>query len=165
VIGIAAAHLRRQGAVRDGSDTFGHVHQPARPRGGDFSGSSAVASRNPLIQNGATNSSKSERFDAEGVPPCCYRGLSVTPDGLLATVNFRELPFRNCLEIRDRSRIGAPRAAKRGRRSPDSGASCRQRGAVRRLRLFSKQFPRVNSANFAITEFSEVAPALLTLHT
>jgi hypothetical protein len=46
-----------------------------------------------LIQNGATTATKSERFDAEGVPPCCYRGLGATPDGLLATTNFGELFF------------------------------------------------------------------------
>src|SRR5215203_1312927 len=55
-------------------------------------------------------------------------------------MNFAEFPFRNCLEIRDRSRMGAPRATNRGRMNPDSGASCRQRGAVRCLRLFSKLF-------------------------
>src|SRR5215207_6989504 len=61
---------------------------------------------------------------------------------------FAEFPFRNCLEIRDRSRMGAPRAAKRGGRSPNSGASCHQRGALRRFRLFSKQFQKGNSAKF-----------------
>src|SRR5215204_6254214 len=61
---------------------------------------------------------------------------------------FVEFSFRNCLEIRDRSRMGAPRAAKRGGRSPNSGASCHQRGALRRFRLFSKQFRKGNSPKF-----------------
>src|SRR5215204_5113093 len=66
--------------------------------------------------------------------------------------------WRNCLEIRDRSRIGAPRAAKRGGRSPNSGASCHQRGALRRFRLFSKQFRKGNSAKFGCSkQFSEAS--------
>src|SRR5215213_6437130 len=75
--------------------------------------------------------------------------------------------WRNCLEIRDRSRIGAPSAAKRGRRSPDSGASCRQRGTVRRLRLFSKQFRKVRSPKFAcrsVLETSEVGFSKVQRH-
>ena len=76
-----------------------------------------------------------------------------------ATGNFGELSFRNCLEIRDGSRMGAQRAAKRARRGLDSGASCRHRGALRRLRPFSKQFRKGNSQKFAGTEFSEVRSA------
>src|SRR5829696_1403821 len=90
-------------------------------------------------------------------------GIVARVSGLRRTEhrNFRELPFRNCLEIRDRSRIGAPRAAKRGGRSPNSGASCHQRGALRRFRLFSKQFRKENSPKFAGTEYSSPSPTLL----
>jgi hypothetical protein len=42
----------------------------------DFSGSCIVTSRNSLIHNGATTATKSERFDAEGVLPCCSRDAS-----------------------------------------------------------------------------------------
>src|SRR5829696_8754098 len=87
-------------------------------------------------------------------------GIVARVSGLRRTEhrNFRELPFRNCLEIRDRSRIGAPRAAKRGGRSPNSGASCHQRGALRRFRLFSKQFRKGNSAKFGCSkQFSEAS--------
>jgi hypothetical protein len=61
--------------------------------GEDFSGSCTVTSRNPLIQIGATNGTKSERFDAKGVPSCCSRGLGDAPDGPFATVNFAEFLF------------------------------------------------------------------------
>ena len=49
------------------------------PMGQDFSGSCSVTSRNPLIQVGATNGTKSERFDAKGVLSCCSRVLSDVP--------------------------------------------------------------------------------------
>jgi hypothetical protein len=50
---------------------MGEVRLIPAPMGEDFSGSCTVTSRNPLIQIGATNGTKSERFDAKGVPPCC----------------------------------------------------------------------------------------------
>jgi len=58
--------------------------------GENFSGSCIVTSRNPLIHNGATTATKSERFDAEEVLPCCCRVISAASERLLATVNFRE---------------------------------------------------------------------------
>jgi hypothetical protein len=60
------------------------------PMGEHFSGSRAVTSRNPLIQIGATNGTKSAGFDAEGGPSCRCRVLAAASDGHLATVNFRE---------------------------------------------------------------------------
>jgi hypothetical protein len=60
------------------------------PMGENFSGSCIVTSRNSLIHEGATTATKSERFDAEGVPPCCCRVLTAASARLLATVNFRE---------------------------------------------------------------------------
>jgi hypothetical protein len=63
------------------------------PIGEDLSGSCTVTGRNLLIQKGATTATKSERFNAEGVPPCCSRVLGDVPNGLLATVNFREFTF------------------------------------------------------------------------
>jgi hypothetical protein len=59
----------------------------------NFSGSCIVTSRNSLIHNGATPATKSERFDADGVPPCCCRVLSAACERLLATVNFAEFLF------------------------------------------------------------------------
>jgi hypothetical protein len=59
----------------------------------DFSGSCIVTSRNSLIHDGATTATKSERFNAEGVPPCCSRVLGDVPNGLLATMNFAEFLF------------------------------------------------------------------------
>jgi hypothetical protein len=44
--------------------------------------------------------------------------------------------------------MGAQRAAKRDRSSSNSGAYCRQRGALRGFRQFLKQFQKVNSRNF-----------------
>jgi hypothetical protein len=40
--------------------------------GENFSGSCIVTCRNSLIHIGATTATKSERFDAEGVPPCWF---------------------------------------------------------------------------------------------
>jgi hypothetical protein len=51
---------------------------------------------------------------------------------------------------------GAPKAAKMGRRSPDRPTAPAKEVRSRRLQLFSKQFQKVNSANFALTEFYEV---------
>ena len=53
---------------------------------------------------------------------------------------FRECAFPNCLEIRSGSRIGATKAAKRGRRSLDRPNPPAKEGRSRRLQLFSKQF-------------------------
>ncbi len=61
--------------------------------GRDFSGSCTVTSRNSLIHNGATIATKSESFDAEGVPPCSRRVLTAASERLLATVNFAEFLF------------------------------------------------------------------------
>jgi len=61
--------------------------------GENFSGSCIVTSRNSLIHNGATTATKSERFDAEGVPPCCCRVLTAASERVLATVNFGEFFF------------------------------------------------------------------------
>jgi len=61
--------------------------------GEDFSGSCIVTSRNSLIHNGAITATKSERFDAKGVPPCCCRVLSAASERLLVTVNFGEFLF------------------------------------------------------------------------
>jgi hypothetical protein len=50
-----------------GEPRQGEVRLSAGPMGEDFSGSCTVTSRNPLIHIGATNGTKSERFDAKGV--------------------------------------------------------------------------------------------------
>ena len=44
--------------------------------------------------------------------------------------DFGELPFRDCLENRNRARIEAPRATKRGQRTPDLVTSCCQSSLV-----------------------------------
>jgi hypothetical protein len=71
----------------------GEVRLIPGPMGEDFSGSCTVTSRNPLIQIGATNGTKSERFDAKRVSPCCSRVLGDAPDGSFATLNFAEFIF------------------------------------------------------------------------
>jgi|SRR3954447_12861079 len=58
--------------------------------GENFSGSWSVASRNPLIHNGATNATKWRRSDSEEAPPCRTRVLGAELDRSLATLNFRE---------------------------------------------------------------------------
>src|SRR5829696_4463752 len=63
------------------------------PRGQEFSGNCDVASRNPLIHNGATNATRSRRSDSEEAPPCRARGPGAELGGTLATPNFRELIF------------------------------------------------------------------------
>ena len=72
----------------------GEVRLSPGPMGENFSGSCIVTSRNSLIHNGATTATKSERFDAEGVPPCCCRVLTAASERLLATVNFGEFLFQ-----------------------------------------------------------------------
>jgi hypothetical protein len=52
-----------------------------------------VTSRNSLIHNGATTATKSERFGAEWMPPCCCRALTAASERLLATANFVEFLF------------------------------------------------------------------------
>src|SRR5215213_3181417 len=64
----------------------------------DFSGSCAVASRNSLLHNDATNATWSWRLDAEGVPPGRRGVLGAVLEGSLATANFREFHFRDCLK-------------------------------------------------------------------
>jgi len=59
----------------------------------DFSGSSAVTSRNSLIHNGATNATWLPRFDAEGIKMRRSGALFSALDGVLATLNFREFLF------------------------------------------------------------------------
>jgi hypothetical protein len=62
--------------------------------GENFSGSCIVTSRNPLIHNGATNSTKSERFDVKGVQQgLLSRGWRCVEEPF-ATVNFGEFLFR-----------------------------------------------------------------------
>ena len=55
-------------------------------------------------------------------------------------MNFREFPFRNCLENRNGLRIRATKATKMGRRSPDWPLLGAKVARSRRLHLFSKQF-------------------------
>jgi len=61
--------------------------------GENFSGSCIVTSRNSLIHLGATTATNSERFDVEGVLPCCCQVLTAASQRLLATVNFGEFFF------------------------------------------------------------------------
>src|SRR5215212_10642772 len=63
------------------------------PIGENFSGSCIVTSRNSLIHNGATTATKSERFGAEWMPPCCCRALTAASERLLAIANFVEFFF------------------------------------------------------------------------
>jgi hypothetical protein len=72
---------------------YGEVRLSPHPMSENFSGSCIVTSRNSLTHNGATTATKSERFGAEGVPPCCCGALTAESDGLLATANFAEFFF------------------------------------------------------------------------
>src|SRR5215208_5405882 len=84
----------RSRAARAGRGASSRTSQNSvKAKFAEFSGSCIVASRNSLMHNGATPATKSERFDAEGVPPCCSRVLSAASERLLATVNFREYLF------------------------------------------------------------------------
>ena len=55
-----------------------------------FSGSWSVASRHPLIHNGATNATWTMRFNPKTVPPCRSGALAAELGGTLATLNFGE---------------------------------------------------------------------------
>src|SRR5215213_6044037 len=70
--------------------------------------------------------------------------------------NFAEFPFRNCLEIRDRSRMGVRERPRRVEGVPIRVHLVATEARSRCLRLFSKQFRKGNSTKFAVTEFSEV---------
>jgi hypothetical protein len=59
----------------------------------NFSGSCTVTSRNPLIHNGATTATKSERFDPKMCARFLCHGVAAAPDGPFATVNLREFLF------------------------------------------------------------------------
>jgi hypothetical protein len=48
--------------------------------------------------------------------------------------------WRNCLDIRNRSRIGVTKVVKRGRRSPDRPTLAAKEVRSRRLQLFSELF-------------------------
>src|SRR5215203_12732 len=68
----------------------GEVRLSPGTRVQNFSGSSAVASRNILLRDGATNATRSGRFYPEEVPPCRSRVPGADLGGSLATPNFRE---------------------------------------------------------------------------
>jgi len=61
--------------------------------GEHFSGSCAVTSRNSLIHNGATNGTKSERFDPKGEQRGLLSWGCRCVEEPFATVNFREFYF------------------------------------------------------------------------
>jgi hypothetical protein len=59
----------------------------------NFSGSCTVTSRNPLIHNGATNGTKSLRFDPKVVQHSLLSRAWQCVEEPLATVNFAEFLF------------------------------------------------------------------------
>ena len=61
--------------------------------GQDFSASCTVTSCNLLIHNGATNGTKSLRFDPKGVQHSPLSRAWQCVEKPFATVNFREFPF------------------------------------------------------------------------
>src|SRR5215210_8693035 len=86
IFGVARA---LQSVANFGELCHGEVRLSPGPVGEDFSGSCTVTSRNPLIHNGATNSTKSPRFDVKGV----QRGLlSWGWRCVERAVCYRELP-------------------------------------------------------------------------
>jgi hypothetical protein len=68
----------------------GEVRLILGPMGEDFSGSCTVTSRNPLIHNGATAATKSERFDPKGGPHSLLSWGCRCIEEPFATLNFRE---------------------------------------------------------------------------
>ena len=71
----------------------GEVRLAPGRMGEHFSSRCTVTSRNPLIRNGATNSTKSERFDPKGVQQSLLSWGCRCVEESLATVNFREFYF------------------------------------------------------------------------
>jgi hypothetical protein len=63
------------------------------PMGEDFLGSCTVTSRNHLIHNGATNGTKSGRFDPKGEQQGLLSGVCRCVEEPFATVNFRKFHF------------------------------------------------------------------------
>jgi hypothetical protein len=61
--------------------------------GQGFSGSCTVTSRNPLIHNGATNGTKSGRFDPKGEQQGLLSRAYRCVEEPFATVNFAEFYF------------------------------------------------------------------------
>jgi hypothetical protein len=86
-----------------------------------------------------------------GLPKLVENPSETSQDGLRKRTNerakkpslgaiFGELRLRNCLENRDRRRIGVPKAAKRGRRAPNRPLPEAEEARSRGLWLFSEQF-------------------------
>src|SRR5829696_10533120 len=77
--------------------------------------------------------------------------------------NFAELPFRNCLENRNRSRIGTPKVAKSGQRDPDQPLPAADEARPRGPRLFSKQFRKGYSPKFTsgLTDSLPIHPVFI----
>ena len=73
----------RKGGVRLGRGRMGE----------HFSGSCTVTSRNFLIHNGATNGTKSERFDPKGEQQGLLSKACRRVEESFATTNFREFYF------------------------------------------------------------------------
>src|SRR5215208_3225539 len=104
------------------SGLFRQFHDGVRlspgPMGEDFSGSCPVTSRNPLIHKGATNSTKSERFDVKGVQQGLLSWGWRCVGEPLATANFREFLFfpRTSVNKSRKMRVGLTSAGLRGPR-------------------------------------------------
>ena len=64
-----------------------------RSEGENFSGSSIVTSRNPLIHIGATTATNSERFGTEGVEQGLVSSAYRCVKEPFVTANFREFLF------------------------------------------------------------------------
>src|SRR5215212_648744 len=72
---------------------------------------------------------------------------------LRASYAIQPSAWRNCLEIRDRSRMGVRERPRRVEGVPIRVHLVATEARSRCLRLFSKQFRKRNSPKFAITEF------------
>jgi hypothetical protein len=98
----------------------------------------------------ATPATKSERFDAEGVPPCCCRVLSAASERLLATVNFAEFLF-HVLRGEDPNKEGEQRPL--GAHSPVSPPTLRL-NPLGRLALGSAQWKLISRLALSLHDVS-----------
>jgi hypothetical protein len=129
---------------------YDEVRYGPGPMGQEFSGNCDVASRDALLHNGATNATWTGRFDPKTVPPWGSWALAAEIGGTLATPNFREYLFRNCLENSWKASRGCVVVARRGRRVVYLPLLAALQAPLRDSFRISKQFRKVNSQKFEL---------------
>src|SRR5829696_6957327 len=93
------------------------------------------------VRTEAPSAMPSHAMPDEHLPSQWTRAVRTSQNAVPA--NFGELPFRNCLENRTRSRIRTPNVTKRGPWNPDQPLPGADEARPRGPRLFSKQFLQV----------------------